>query len=149
MATSAVNSVFLDTNVLVYATVSSAPLHTVTLTRLQELWASEQSLWVSRQVLREYLAVLTRPQTFSHPQPAAIVAERVRFFMTHFHVADENDTVTKNLLSLLTALDIKGKQIHDANIIATMQAYGLTHLLTHNANNFRRFAHLVTVIPLL
>jgi predicted nucleic acid-binding protein len=104
--------------------------------------------WVSRQVLREYLAVLTRPQTFSQPQPAALVAERIRFFMTHFHVADENDTVAENLLNLLIALDVKGKQVHDANIVATMQAYGLTQLLTHNVGDFQRFAHLITIIPL-
>jgi predicted nucleic acid-binding protein len=148
MTTLAVDPIFLDTNILVYANVVSAPLHTTALNQLQQLWDDGHPLWVSRQVLREYLAVLTRPQTFSQPQPVAIVAERIRFFTTHFQVADENATVTENLLALLTNLEVKGKQIHDANIVATMQAYGITHLLTNNVADFQRFAHLITIVPL-
>jgi predicted nucleic acid-binding protein len=105
-------------------------------------------LWISRQVLREYAAVLTRPQTFSQPQPAAVVAERIRYFITRFQVADENTKVTENLLALLSDLEVNGKQVHDANIIATMQAYSVTHLLTHNTGDFQRFAHLITILPL-
>lgn len=37
----------------------------------------------------------------------------------------------------------------DTNVIvATMQAYEVQHLLTHNAADFTRFAHLITVLPL-
>jgi predicted nucleic acid-binding protein len=148
MATSAVDPVFLDTNILVYANVSSAPLHALALSRLQQLWEVGHAMWISRQVLREYVAVLTRPQTFSQPQPTAVVVERVRFFLSHFQVADENAVITENLLTLLTPFDVKGKQVHDANIVATMQAYGVTHLLTHNASDFQRFADLITIMPL-
>ncbi len=38
---------------------------------------------------------------------------------------------------------------HDANIGATMQVYGIRHLLTHNTADFARFAHLITVVPLV
>ena len=148
MTTSADDPIFLDTNILVYANVASAPLHADAQARLQQLWDAGHPLWVSRQVLREYLAVLTRPQAFSQPQPATIVAERVHFFVNHFQVADENSVVTENLLTLLTSLEIKGKQVHDTNIVATMQAYGVTHLLTHNVADFQRFAHLITIMPL-
>ncbi len=40
------------------------------------------------------------------------------------------------------------KQVHDANIVATMQAHGITHLLTHNIAYFARFAHLIKVVSL-
>jgi predicted nucleic acid-binding protein len=148
MAISAVDPVFLDTNILVYANVASAPWHKETQARLNQLWDAGHPLWISRQVLREYLAVLTRPQTFSQPQPTAVVAERVRFFAKRFQVAEESDLVTENLLALVTTLEVKGKQVHDANIVAAMQAYGITHLLTHNSDDFKRYAHLITVMPL-
>ena len=36
----------------------------------------------------------------------------------------------------------------DTNIVATMQAYNITHLLTHNIADFQRFEDHITVVPL-
>jgi predicted nucleic acid-binding protein len=41
------------------------------------------------------------------------------------------------------------KQVHDANITATMLVYGIESLLTHNIADFQRFSHLITVVPLI
>lgn len=106
-------------------------------------------LWISRQVLREYLATLTRPQTFVTPQPIAILAAQVGQFQAQMNVAEDNATVTANLLVLLNSIGAGGKQVHDANIIATMQAHGITKLLTYNVLDFARFASIVDVIPLV
>jgi len=40
---------------------------------------------------------------------------------------------------------IGGKQVHDTNIVATMQAYGIPALLTHNTKDFERFGKEVRV----
>src|SRR5574341_1975134 len=76
--------IFLDTNVLVYANVATAPHHPETLKALQQLRAAGRELWISRQVLREYAATVTRAQTFMTPLPAGMVVERLRYFETHF-----------------------------------------------------------------
>jgi predicted nucleic acid-binding protein len=39
-----------------------------------------------------------------------------------------------------------GKQLHDANIVATMLAHGETRILTFNAPDFRRFAPMIEVL---
>jgi predicted nucleic acid-binding protein len=44
---------------------------------------------------------------------------------------------------------IGGKQVHDANIVATMQVYGIDQLLTHNVTDFDRFTEFITVLPLI
>jgi predicted nucleic acid-binding protein len=54
-----------------------------------------------------------------------------------------------NLLTLCLAIPVGGKQIHDANIVATMQTYGIDKLLTHNTVDFARYQSLITVIPLV
>ena len=41
-----------------------------------------------------------------------------------------------------------GKQVHDANIVATMLVYGIPQLFTHNTSDFARFSGLITVLPL-
>jgi predicted nucleic acid-binding protein len=44
--------------------------------------------------------------------------------------------------------EIAGKQVHDANIVATMLVHGITQLLTQNIADFSRFSSLITVMPL-
>ena len=61
MATRDAEPVFVDTNVLVYAHVAEAPWHREAQDALSAHEAAGASLWVSRQVLREYLVSLTRP----------------------------------------------------------------------------------------
>jgi predicted nucleic acid-binding protein len=52
---------FVDTNVLVYATARSAPFRDRSRAALSRL-AAREPLAVSRQILREYIAVMTRQQ---------------------------------------------------------------------------------------
>ncbi len=148
MTTGAASALFLDTNVLVYANVASAPLHDTALEAIRRHYQSGTRLWISRQVIREYLATLSRPQTFTRPRPMPILAERVRYFESRFLVAEDGPPVTTQLLTLTQELHIGGKQVHDANIVATMLVYGIPRLLTANPSDFARFAHLLTVEPL-
>jgi len=61
-ATMAADPVFVDTNVLVYASPPSASQHLAARTAIDRLQEEGAALWISSQVLREYLAVVTRPQ---------------------------------------------------------------------------------------
>jgi predicted nucleic acid-binding protein len=63
MAATDRSPVFLDTNVLVYASLALSPFHAAATERLAALEGDGVDLWVSRQVLREYLAAMTRPGT--------------------------------------------------------------------------------------
>jgi len=53
--------VFVDTNILVFANVVTSPFHEKAKIKLMELVESGCVLWISNQVIREYLAVLSRP----------------------------------------------------------------------------------------
>jgi predicted nucleic acid-binding protein len=71
MATMAVDPVFVDTSVLVYARVAVSPFHSAAVTKLDDLKAAGHPFWVSRQILREYLAALTKPATVTPLLPIA------------------------------------------------------------------------------
>jgi predicted nucleic acid-binding protein len=88
MATGAADTLFIDTNVLVYATVPAAPLHSTAASRLATERLAGTELWISRQILREYLAVLSRPQTFSPPLSAVQLVPQVLAFQVQFHIAE-------------------------------------------------------------
>lgn len=149
MVISGGKAIFIDTNVLIYANVVSAPYHQLAIETLQNLYTSELELWLSRQILREFIAVLTRPQTFSKVQPPDVIVERIKSFQQVFHIAEDSPQVTEKLLDLLQRISIGGRQVYDANIVATMLSVGVDRLLTHNVGDFERFTNLITIVPLV
>jgi predicted nucleic acid-binding protein len=49
--------------------------------------------------------------------------------------------------SLVIKYQVMGKQIHDARLAAAMVAHNITHLLTFNVDDFKRFSDIVVVDP--
>ena len=84
------NSIFIDTNILVYANIKSSPMHNAALSAIEKLYRANKPIWISRQVIREYISILSRPQTFSQPLTAQTIARRIEFFQRKFNVADDN-----------------------------------------------------------
>jgi predicted nucleic acid-binding protein len=64
-------------------------------------------------------------------------------------MADNLSAVTNHLLELVEHFNVKGKQIHDANIVATMLAYGIKRLLTFNTADFERYRSVIEILPLI
>ncbi len=149
MATTAADPTFIDTNILIYTKQALSPFHAAAVGKLQALAAAGHPLWISRQTLREYLAVMSRPGALTAPVPMAALIADVRSFESQFLVAEDGPAVTAQLLALLGSVPCLGKQVHDANIVATMLAHGIPRLLTHNVADFARFAGYITVLPLL
>ncbi len=144
MATMDDKALFVDTNVLVYANVIETPLHKQALAAINVAYQSGRTIWISRQVIREYLVTMTRPQAFQD-LPKTTVLEQVDQFIEHFHVADDTAAVTGQLVKLMGDYKIGGKQVHDANIVASMLAYKIPCLLTHNVKDFERFEEMIRV----
>lgn len=147
---SAGSVVFVDTNVFVYAATPTAPWHADAAATLTRFRVTGVVVWTSRQVLREYLATMTRPQPWlAQPVPLADAVANVRSTEASVRIAEDGHAATAELLALLGAVPCGGKQIHDANVIATMRAHGIPALLTHNTADFARFAVYITIIPLV
>jgi len=137
--------VFLDTNVLVYYTTPASPHHVDAVQAMAGRPATEGAA-ISRQVLREYLAVMSRTQVHGAPQPPTILATQIAAFEAKFEVLEDGPGVTAKLIDLIQRVPVGGKQIHDANLIATMMAHGVSELMTANGPDFQRFSPWVTVL---
>ncbi|MDA8048438.1 MAG: PIN domain-containing protein [Rhodospirillales bacterium] len=148
MATMAADPIFIDTNVLVYASRPTAPHHIGARAALSRLEAEGCPLWISPQVLREYLAVVTRAQPAAGSLPMATAIADVRHFRASFEIAQEGRAVLDRLLELLGAHPGSGKQVHDTNLIATMLEHGVCRLLRFNPADFRRFSGIIDLEPL-
>ena len=138
--------VFVDTNILLYASRPKANEHARSQAALSRMRQDGTPLWLSRQVFREYLAAATRPQASGPALPMAAAIADVQGLHAAFNVAEDGPNVFDRLLQLLAAHPGGGKQVHDANIVATMLAHGETRLLTFNDPDFRRSTSLIEVV---
>ena len=146
MATTGDNRRFVDTNVLIYANLRGSAHHAAAVEMLRQAQAAGSELWISSQIAREYLAAVTRPQPNGPPSlTMATAVAQVRLIMQRFQIIEDGPEIRAQLLVLLSAYPVAGKQVHDANIVATMLANGITRLLTFNSADFRRFAGLITI----
>jgi predicted nucleic acid-binding protein len=134
----------VDTNVLVYSMATRAPLRERARAAVA-VPAPDEPLSISRQVLREYLAVVTRQQTWGDALPLGIALADADIFCRRFRVLDDGPDIWEELCKLCSRFAFGGRQVHDANIVATMLAHGERRLRTFNEADFRRFAPLIEI----
>lgn len=131
-------TVFIDTNILVYATDDESPFHAKSLGILKKLMTDGIDFAIGPQIVREYLVVLTRGLSPDDPTRLSAL-HNVRKFIETFALLDENSETVARLQTIMESFAVGGKQIHDANIVAVMQANGVKRLLTHNLDDFKKF----------
>jgi predicted nucleic acid-binding protein len=145
--TTAAEEWFVDTNVLVYATDPQSPWHTRATEVLNRARQEGIELVISPQILREYLAIATRPSA-GEPRVAAAL-ENVRTFEQELKVVEDGLATVAQLFDLVERYVVAGKQVHDANLVSTMLLHGVRQILTHNVGDFARFSDLVAIVPLV
>lgn len=144
------DSVLVDTNVLLAATAPHRPLHRAALTVINEWPNHGMVLATSVQVLQEYLVVATRPvEVNGLGLDCAEALANVAAIRARTRLLADGERVWERLQSLVGSHDCKGKQIYDANIVASALSSGVTKLVTANVVDFSRFAGEIEVIPLV
>ena len=137
---------FIDTNILVKSRILEAPDHDIARARLERAFRNQEPMRISRQVLREYLSVVTRPQSWPIPITREDALDDVKRLMDAFEILEDGPVVTDLLIELCREVSVGGRQIHDANIVATMLAYGEGRLLTFNTADFRRYGDRIELV---
>jgi predicted nucleic acid-binding protein len=140
----AADAIFLDTNVLVAATADAHPSHATASTLVARLVAERAPMAISGQICREFLSVMTRQPLGA--ARALTVDEAIRAldrWRAGCVVLREDQAVLAEFLDLVRKHDVKGKQVHDANIVATMRANGVQRLATLNVADFERYEDVI------
>jgi predicted nucleic acid-binding protein len=136
----------VDTNILLRAFHNTMPDHAQARALVEKMWDEGVELWISRQIIREYLVQTTHPHTFARLLTIEQVLGQLETLQSLFRVADDTREVTAQLLVLLRTYPTRGKQIHDANIVATMLVNGIDTLLTINIEDMRRYEDRIKLI---
>jgi predicted nucleic acid-binding protein len=137
------SAVVVDTNVLLAATDRDRASHAAATVFLDQ---DERTLAVTPQIVREYLAVSTRPQSANglgmSPEDAAANVDQL---LVDLVLLSEGAASTRRLLDLLRDGSCSGKQVHDANVVAVALAHDAGTIVTDNTRHFARFADLISI----
>jgi predicted nucleic acid-binding protein len=139
--------VLLDTNVVARIAEPADKDHQTAVDAVTILRSQGHELCLVPQNYYEFWVLSTRPvaQNGRGKTSDEVAAEFV-FFKAHFTLLDDNRLIFAEWEKLVTAHKVIGKPAHDARLVAAMQVHGVTHILSFNDADFRRFTG-VTAIP--
>ena|ERR1019366_7741748 len=127
----------LDTNVLLRLADAQSPEHAVAEAAIEHLIASQESVFISTQVLVEFWAVATRPESANGlGWSTATTAEAIRALRDQFPLLHEAPEVLDRWLELVDHFQVAGKHTHDARLAALLLVHGVRRLLTFNTTDF-------------
>ena len=139
------SKIFLDTNSLIYLKFSSLSFHHNTKSIFISLTERNNKFHISNQILREYIASCTREKL--HKSYEEVIFDCEEFKQT-FEVFEDTKQVSVSLLEICAKYQVNGKQVHDANITATMISNSISHIITANVSDFKRYSDFIKIIPI-
>jgi predicted nucleic acid-binding protein len=140
--------VLIDTNILARIAHKNHPHTPVANSALHRLWTGGHELRIVPQVLYEYWSVATRPAEHNGLGfDTETVNADVERFKRVFSVLRDERGILEPWQVLVTNCKVPGKQAHDARLVAAMQRHALSHLLTFNLADFKRYPDIIVLDP--
>jgi predicted nucleic acid-binding protein len=131
----------VDTSILGRLANFADPLHSLASTVILELHRRGEVVNITPQVLVEFRNIATRPVSVNGLGLSSAEAEaKAAVYEATFPLLAETPAIFPAWKSLVNALGVIGKQVHDARLVAVCHAHGVTHLLTFNVAHFSRMA---------
>lgn len=138
----------LDTNILLRSVDVTHPMNAITENAIDTLRLDGEQLHIVPQNLTEFWNVFTRPADRNGLGRTAAEAEiEVNRLKRLFPLLLDTPAVYLEWEQLAISYHLVGVSVHDARLVATMLVHGLTHILTFNARDFKRYAEITVVYP--
>jgi predicted nucleic acid-binding protein len=138
----------VDTNVMWRRFEPSDSHHSIIKAALDALLRRGEVICVTAQNLIEFQAVATRPLELNSLGLTTIEAsQKAEEIEAVFSFLPDTPDIYPKWRTLVDTHDVKGKQVHDARLVAVMRAHGISHFLTMNPTHFQRFTEITVVEP--
>lgn len=141
-------SYLVDTNVLLRLVQKNHPMRPDARRALVTLRRRGEELCITPQNIIEFWAVATRPLDKNGLGLTVDEATReIRKLRRIFKLRPDSLAIFAEWEQLVARYQVMGKQAHDTRLVAVMKAHGLSHILTFNTDDFKRFADITPVAP--
>lgn len=138
----------VDTNILLRLVQKNSPMHLDTQRAILKLKKQGEFLCIIPQNIIEFWAVATRPLDKNGLGLSITQAEEESEKLKKIFILElDTPQIFTEWESLVIKYQVMGKQVHDARLVAAMVAHNITHLLTFNVDDFKRFLDIVVVDP--
>lgn len=141
-------SFLVDTNVLLRSIQNAHPMHEASVRAIQSLLEQGENLSIISQNLIEFWAVATRPVSVNGlGLDIVATTQELAHLKTFFTLQPDPPDIFFEWEKLVVKYQVVGKQVHDARLVAAMMTHQMTHLLTFNIDDFKRFSEIEVVDP--
>jgi predicted nucleic acid-binding protein len=138
----------VDTNVLLRSIEDGNVAQPIVQQALFALRDHGETLSIFPQNLIEFWAVATRPVNNNGlGLSIAKAAEEIINLKTLFVLLPDSPDIFSEWERIVLQYQVSGKQAHDARLVAAMIVHDVSHLLTFNTADFKRFTAITAVSP--
>jgi predicted nucleic acid-binding protein len=142
-------SYLVDTNLLLRLVQPKNPHQREARRAFGILRRQAESLGVIPQNLIEFWAIATRPASNNGLDlSVAETARQIGKLKALFKLLPDSPDIFPEWERLVLQHQVSGKQAHDARLVAAMNVHRVTHLLTFNTDDFKRYDGSTVVSPL-
>lgn len=138
----------IDTNVILRGLEVDHPMGVTARESLQRLSIQQEPLFIVPQTIYELWNVCTRPIEnngfgFTTQETQSIVSG----IEQNFFLKLDSPDIYHQWKKLVERYQVKGVKVHDTRLVAACLVHGLTHILTFNTRDFKRFQSITAVHP--
>ena len=138
----------VDTNVLLRITKRSDPNHLAVDSALSKLAIQGTTLYYTHQNIAELWSTMTRPPSRNgFGLMVQDVDREVALIESGMELLPDSAALYREWRRIVIQYGVSGVQVHDARLAAAMYTHGVSHILTFNGSDFRRFGGLTAVHP--
>jgi len=139
----------IDSNVFLRAAKRTDLDRQLALDAIRKLRANREDLCYTTQVLVEFWNVCTRP---AHARGGLglslqMTERKAGLIEKRFRLLPESLATHQEWRRLVSTHSVSGVQVHDAMLVAVMKVHGITHLVTFNKNDFKRYPGITALLP--
>ncbi|MEO5802061.1 MAG: type II toxin-antitoxin system VapC family toxin, partial [Verrucomicrobiota bacterium] len=135
-----------DTNLLLRLADPASPQHFIATESLARLFRQGDEVFLTAQNFIEFWAVATRPLNANgFGWTSERTAREVFELQRRFPLLTDSPEIFVQWLELVKEFSITGKRVHDARLVAVLQAHNIENLLTFNTADFAAFSRLSCV----
>lgn len=106
------------------------------------------AVYLCTQSIIEFWSVSTRPK--EHNGLGQTIDQTLRDckdFLAVFQLLPEPGDILQRWLTLVQQYEVRGKQVHDARMVALAWSCDVEHVLTLNPGDFSRFREVSVLVP--
>lgn len=141
-------SYVMDSNIMLRMAQVTHSMHAEATQATTALLRRGETVHIIPQNLYEFWSVATREIQYNGLGLSVVdaQAELARLKALFFFLPD-SPAIYPEWERLVTQHAVRGRDAHDTRIVAAMNVHGITHLLTFNKDDFKRFPGITVLLP--